>query len=70
MEQTIIRNDGITYKRKSKNQYLDKTINMRYNSFKLEKLKEIANKNHINYQTMIRDAIDKYILGGEENNES
>ena len=65
MEQTIVRYDGVVYKRNAKQQYLDATINMRYNSSKLEKLKKIAKDKKTNYQTMIRNTIDKYIL--EEN---
>ena len=61
---TVNRIDGIVYTKEVETQELTSTINMRYNSSKLAKLKEIAEKKDIGYQTMIRQKLDELL---EEN---
>lgn len=61
---TVNRIDGIVYTKEVETQELTSTINMRYNSSKLARLKEIAEKKGIGYQTMIRQKIDELL---EEN---
>ena len=66
MKKKVIVNrvDGIVYTKEVETQELTSTINMRYNSSKLAKLKEIAKKKGIGYQTMIRQKLDELL---EEN---
>lgn len=61
---TVSRIDGIVYTKEVETQELSSTINMRYNSSKLARLKEIAEKKGIGYQTMIRQKLDELL---EEN---
>ena len=61
---TVNRIDGIVYTKEVETQELTSTINMRYNSSKLARLKEIAEKKGIGYQTMIRQKLDELL---EEN---
>lgn len=61
---TVNRIDGIVYTKEVETQDLTITINMRYNSSKLARLKEIAEKKGIGYQTMIRQKLDELL---EEN---
>ena len=61
---TVNRIDGIVSTKEVETQELTSTINMRYNSSKLARLKEIAEKKGIGYQTMIRQKIDELL---EEN---
>lgn len=61
---TVNRIDGIVYTKEVETQELTSTINMRYNSSKLVRLKEIAEKKGIGYQTMIRQKLDELL---EEN---
>lgn len=61
---TVNRIDGIVYTKEVETQELTNTINMRYNSSKLARLKEIAEKKGIGYQTMIRQKLDELL---EEN---
>jgi hypothetical protein len=59
--ETITRCDGITYKRKKRNNNFDCHLNIKYHKDKIEKLKIIADKLGTNYNKMVRDLLDELI---------
>lgn len=62
----IINKNGLEYYRKKKQVKYNKTISFRYEDDKIEKLREIAEKNNTKYQTLIKDILDEYLKKEEE----
>ena len=66
-EKTLVkRNDGTEFYRKKREVKFEKSVSFRYSTDKIEKLKEIAEKNNTKYQTLIKDTLDEYLKKGEE----
>lgn len=61
IKQEIVRKDGITYTRELNSQNLDGNIFIRYNTERLNKIKELASKKGVKYQTLIRNKIDELL---------
>lgn len=61
IKQEIVRKDGITYTRELNSQNLDGNIFVRYNTERLNKIKELASKKGVKYQTLIRNKIDELL---------
>ena len=61
IKQEIVRKDGITYTRELNSQNLDGNIFVRYNTERLNKIKELASKKGVKYQTLIRKKIDELL---------
>lgn len=59
--ETITRCDGITYKRKKRNNNFDCNLNIKFHKDKIEKLKVIAERLGTNYNQLVRDLIDDLI---------
>lgn len=59
--ETIQRSDGITYKRKKRNNNFDCHLNIKYHKNQIEKLKIIAKKYDTNYNKMLRNLLDNFI---------
>lgn len=66
-EKTLVkRNDGTEFYRKKREVKFEKSVSFRYSTDKIEKLKEIAEKNNTKYQTLIKDILDEYLKKEEE----
>lgn len=59
--ETITRCDGITYKRKKRNNNFDCNLNIKFHKEKIQKLKQIAKKYGTNYNQMLRDILEDFI---------
>lgn len=59
--ETITRCDGITYKRKKRNNNFDCNLNIKFHKEKIEKIKVIAERLGTNYNQLVRDLIDDLI---------
>lgn len=57
----ITRKDGISYERKKKEKKYDCILNMRFDKEELDKLKELADKEGVKYNTLARNLIVEYI---------
>ena len=59
--ETITRCDGITYKRKKRNNNFDCHLNIKFHKEKIEQLKKIAQLEKTNYNQLLRNLIYDYI---------
>ena len=57
----ITRKDGIEYERRRKEKKLNTSLNIRFDREELEKLKTLAAKEGIKYNTLARNLIVEYI---------
>ncbi len=58
----VIRKDGIQYERdKERDKKYDCSLNIRFERSELEKLKELANREGIKYNALVRKLIVEYI---------
>lgn len=58
----VIRKDGIQYERdKDRDKKYDCSLNIRFDRSELEKLKELANREGIKYNALVRKLIVEYI---------
>ena len=60
-DKTLVKRNGTEFYRKKREVVYEKRITLRYSTDKIEKLKEIANKNNTKYQTLIKDTLDDLI---------
>lgn len=60
-DKTLVKRNGTEFYRKKREVLYEKRITLRYSSDKIEKLKQIANKNNTKYQTLIKDTLDDLI---------
>lgn len=61
MTQKIIRSDGITYERRTKEAQYDAKIQIRLSSEQIEELKQYAKKENLKYTALIRELIEDFI---------
>lgn len=61
MTQTITRSDGITYERRTKKAQYDGKVQIRLANKDVEKLKDYAKKENLNYTSLIRELIEDFI---------
>lgn len=60
-DKTLVKRNGTEFYRKKREVVYEKRITLRYSTHKIEKLKEIANKNNTKYQTLIKNTLDDLI---------
>lgn len=60
-QEKIHRKDGIIYVRKKRTNIYDSNINIRCSKNLINKLKEIAEKNNIGYNTLTRNILEQYV---------
>lgn len=65
MKETITRCDGIVYERKKREIGQDKNLNIRINSELDSRLRNIAKNLNIKYSDLVRDALETYLKGYE-----
>jgi len=70
MKETITRCDGITYERKKNEIQQDKNLNIRINSELDAKLRKIAAELNIKYSDLVRDSLETYLRGYENEKEN
>lgn len=59
--ETIVRKDGIVYKRRKKDNNFDSRLNIKIHKETIDKIKKIANEKDIKYNALIRNLIEEYI---------
>lgn len=60
-DKTLVKRNGTEFYRKKREVVYEKRITLRYSTDKIEKLKEIAEKNNTKYQTLIKNTLDDLI---------
>ena len=61
MKQTITRNDGITYERRTRKVQYDTKTNIRLSSEELQRLKDYAARENVKYTSLMREIIEDFI---------
>ena len=60
-DKTLVKRNGTEFYKKKRKVVYNKQIAFRYNEESIEKLKNIASRNNIKYQTLIKNALDELI---------